>query len=91
MEKQRKKDGIFDWRISQGTKFQIPVDVHMLLHVYKQYKCLHDTIKLCSLPSLYLSYKVVFKKKKQGKPMKAKYLVQRTNCKGQILYYNAQK
>lgn len=77
----------------QNSKFPFwsssSVNVHMLPHVYKLYKCLHDTIKLCSLPSLYLYYKVLFQKKRKNK--KAKYLVQRTNYKGQILYYNAQK
>lgn len=94
MEKQKERKGIFDLRISQGTKLQIPImffqqcNVHMLPDVYKLYKCLHDTIKFCSLPSLYLYSKVFFFLKKNKK---ANYLVERTNYKGQILNYNAQK
>lgn len=73
MEKQKERKGIFDLRISQETKLQIPImffqqcNVHMLPDVYKLYKCLHDTIKFCSLPSLYLYSKVfvLFKKKNQ--------------------------
>lgn len=58
----------------QNSKFPFwsssSVNVHMLPHVYKLYKCLHDTIKLCSLPSLYLYYKVLFQKKKKTKKSK---------------------